>query len=174
MARYGEEITKQYMARIRSILVQNSGATILLVQKALESDPVDPIHLDKNYIGKLIRKIRAERTMRIEYNTIAVALAKYEDEADEARNQLWAFINDQGIETSDKIQAIRALRDISNELFEKMFDAGIFERQLGRMKTENALSAQEKDMVDKALNYVLGYKEHRKNKVAASAQAGSA
>lgn len=173
MTRYSYEFVSGILARIRSILIQNSGITILEVQKILESDEEAPLHLDKNYIGKLIRKIQKERSLRIENNMLSVVLAQFEDEADIARDTLWSFVNDPGVDIADKIMALAKIRDISNNLIDKMFDAGVFERQLGKIKSEGALSPEQNEMVNKALTYVLGYRKDNKNKAITGPEASS-
>ena len=159
MPAYSEERTKEYMARIRLLLVKNPKISGLEVQRVLAADLESPLQLDKNYVAKLIRKIHGERANRIDKLTLDVAIAKYEDEGDAARAELWAIINDIGVEIQHRINAIRALREISTEIFEKMFDAGVFERQLGKIKTENDLTPEQEAEVEQALNYVYRYKK---------------
>lgn len=155
MARYSKEKEKQFLERIRSLIVKQSDLTILEVQAILEKDGRDPLHLDKNYINKLINKIRKGRAERMNHATVNYYLGKFEDEVDSVKKKLWAIIQNPETFNKDKISAIRELRNSSVDLFDKMFDAGVFEKKLGVLKVQDVLSEEESAAITKSLEHAL-------------------
>ena len=124
------------MSQIRRILVIKPESTILEVRDTLVRQ-VKPLKLDKDYINRIINKIRKERANRLDHYTINVVLAKFQDEMEELKTRLWMIITKGDSTEKDRIAAIRELRNSSKELFDKMFDAGIFERKLGEIGIED-------------------------------------
>ncbi|HOM27125.1 MAG TPA: hypothetical protein PKV21_06430 [bacterium] len=159
--RYSEERQQEHIRRIRRVLVMKPNASILDIQKELEKSKV-PIHLNKDYINRLLRKIRKERIKRMDYYTINKVLAEFQDEIEELKRRLWIIIKDKDSSKKDKILAIKELRTSSNDLFDKMFDAGIFERKLGQLEIENSLSEEERDLIKKVLD--IEYNKNDDNK----------
>ena len=127
---YSKEQEYEHKSRIRRILVMKPSASIREVKAILE-DSRPPVKIDKDYINKLIKEIRIERAKRLDDYTVTVVLAKFQDEVEELKARLWMIINDGNATYQSKISAIRELRNSSKDLFDKMFDAGVFKRQLG-------------------------------------------
>ena len=134
--RLSKETQREHISQIRRILVIKPDSSIREVKEAL-ANRTKPLNLDKDYINKLVNKIRVERTKRLDGHTINVVLAKFQDETEELKKRLWTIIIDHGSLEKDKIAAIRELRNSSKDLFDKMFDAGIFERKLGDIGIED-------------------------------------
>jgi len=134
--KYTKERQKEHMSQIRRILVIKPESTILEVRDTLARQ-VKPLKLDKDYINRIINKIRKERANRLDHYTINVVLAKFQDEMEELKRRLWIIITKGDSTEKDRIAAIRELRNSSKELFDKMFDAGIFERKLGQIGIED-------------------------------------
>ena len=134
--KYTKERQKEHMSQIRRILVIKPESTILEVRDTLARQ-IKPLKLDKDYINRIINKIRKERANRLDHYTINVVLAKFQDEMEELKRRLWIIITKGESTEKDKIAAIRELRNSSKELFDKMFDAGIFERKLGEIGIED-------------------------------------
>ena len=126
----------EYISQIRRILVIKPDSSIREVKETLLNQR-KPLNLDKDYINKLINKIRVERTNRVNYYTINVVLAKFQDEVEELKKRLWLIITSPGSLEKDKIAAIKEIRNSSKDLFDKMFDAGIFERRIGEIGIED-------------------------------------
>lgn len=131
--RFTDERKQEHMDRIRRVLVLKSNATIREVKEALSTGQ-NPITLDKDYVNKLIRKIKRERNKRYSNYTINKVLAGFEDEVDELKKNLWLIINGKGSSDKNKVAAIKELRNSSIGLFDKMFDSGVFEKKIGEVR----------------------------------------
>lgn len=131
--RLSEETKEIHRNRIRRILVMKPDATICETQSILNSGK-NPLKLDKDYINRIIRKIRKRQGERLKNYTVNKVLASFEEEVGELKKQLWVTINQQDATNSEKTLAIRELRNSSKDLFDKMFDAGIFEKKLGEVR----------------------------------------
>ena len=134
--RLSKETQQGHISQIRRILVIKPESTILEVKDALMNQR-NPLSLDKDYINKLINKIRRERIKRLDGYTVNVVLAKFQDEMEELKKRLWIIITEPMTEDKDKIAAIKEIRNSSKDLFDKMFDSGIFERKLGEIGIED-------------------------------------
>ena len=134
-------------------------STILEVKSMLASRRKHPLNLDKDYINRLVNVIRKERAERLDKYTVNKVLVEFEDEVRELKKNLWVIIN--GMETSyrDKVSAIRELRNSSKDLFDKMFDAGVFKRKLGELKLGDTLTEKERDLIKKAIELDYGTKK---------------
>ena len=123
--------TKQYhKQRVRSLMVQQPMITILGMQKHLDTDG---LHLDRNYIASLVRAIQTERIKRAETWTLNMALASFQDAMAEIARVGWEIANDKFAPGRDRAAALREIREAYNAAFEKIFDAGVFERKLGTL-----------------------------------------
>jgi hypothetical protein len=123
--------TKQYhKQRVRSLMVQQPTITILGMQKWLEHDG---LHLDRGYIASLCRGIQTERIKRSETWTLNAALASLQDSMLEIVRVAWEIVNDPMAKNQDRVMAMREIRESHNLVFEKLFDAGVFERKLGTL-----------------------------------------
>ncbi len=151
MARYSKERQQEHISQIRRILVIKPESSIYDVQEALENQRI-PLKLDKDYINKLINKIRKERSKRLDYYTVNKVLAEFQDEGGELKKRLWAIITDPDATPNEKIAAARELKNISKDLIDKMFDAGIFDRKLGEIKIKS-LSQEDKKLIEEAIDY---------------------
>lgn len=150
MPKYSKEMEKEFIARIRSLIVQDPKMTILKVQEILEKHPTKSLHLDRNYIAKLLKKIRNDRANRMNYETVHTILGKFEDEINELKIRLWSILTDPKAKAREKVSAIKELRDGSDTLIGRMFDAGIFERKLGSLKNV-VLSPEENAEIERVL-----------------------
>jgi hypothetical protein len=111
-------------------MVQEPMITILGMQKHLASDGLP---LDRNYIASLVRAIQTERIKRAETWTLNVALASFQDAMSEIARVGWTIANNEFTPGRDRAAALREVREAYNAAFEKMFDAGVFERKLGTL-----------------------------------------
>ena len=123
--------TKQYhKQRIRSLMVQQPMLTILGMQKHLASDGLP---LDRHYIASLVKAIQTERIKRSQTWTLNMALASFEDAMQEIVRVGWEIANDKFAPGRDRAAALKEIREAYNAMFEKLFDAGVFERKLGTL-----------------------------------------
>jgi len=129
---YSKEKQQEHISLIRRILVVRPDSTILGIRDSLMKRD-KPLKFDKDYINRLVNKIRRERAERLDRYTINKVLAKFQDEVEELKRRLWTIIMSQETSEKDKISAIRELRNSSKDLFDKMFDAGVFKKQLGEV-----------------------------------------
>ena len=169
MPAYSQEREYEFITRIRAILVAQHNASGRQVKEALNTGN-DPVDLDLDYIYKLLRKIKKEKAFRLDMQTLSEVLATYQDESATAKDILWQVINDPIAEFADKINAIREMHNISTTVLDKLFDAGVFERNLGRMKAEGVLNPEQQAQITKAMEYVFKY---RKNPTDENAAPGS-
>ena len=88
MPKIAEDKETEFKTRIRSILVRQPDITIRQIKAVLEEHPTSPISLDKDYINKLVRKIRRNRAQRLNHYTVNVVLGRFELEAEELKKQL--------------------------------------------------------------------------------------
>ncbi len=158
MAIYSKERQQEYINQIRRILVIKPDSSIMEIKESLAKQR-KPLNLDKDYINKLVNKIRKERAKRLDYYTVNKVLAGFQDEVEELKKRLWVIITDQMTTTTEKIMAIKELRNSSKDLFDKMFDAGVFERKLGEMEIKGEIKDEDKELLKKAIDYARGTKK---------------
>jgi len=129
---YSDETQQEHISRIRRLLVIKPDSTILGIKEALGAS-AKPLSLDKDYINKLVNMIRKERSERLDKYTVNKVLARFQDEVEELKRRLWLIITGLDATEKDKIAAIKEIRNSSKDLFDKMFDAGVFKKQLGEV-----------------------------------------
>lgn len=149
---YSKERQKEHISHIRRILVVKPDSSILQVRDLLKKQKI-PLSLDKDYINKLVNKIRNERAERINYYTLNKKIAEFEDKLNESDLRLWAIINSSNSTNIERISALREIRQNNKEMFDKMFDAGTFEKQLGKVKVESGLDEKDEELIKKAIAY---------------------
>lgn len=119
-----------YRERIRSILVQNPQTSIEGITQRLDQDG---LKLDRHYVGKLVGEIHTDRAKRANTWTLNMALASFQDAMGEIVRVGWEIASDAKQEGRDRAAALREIREAHNAMFEKLFDAGVFERKLGTL-----------------------------------------
>lgn len=123
--------TKHYhRERIRSLIVQNPHISAEGIRKALE---VQGMILDRHYIGDHLKAIHMERAKRADTWTLNMALSSFQDAMAEIARVGWEIANDKFAPGRDRAAALREVREAYNAMFEKLFDAGVFERKLGTL-----------------------------------------
>lgn len=121
--------TKHYhRERIRSLMVQQPHISAEGIRKALEHDGLP---LDRHYISSLVKQIQTERIKRANTWTLNLALAAFQDAMGEIARVGWEIASDKFAPGRDRAAALREVREAYNAAFEKLFDAGVFERKLG-------------------------------------------
>ena len=149
-----KEKQSEHISQIRRILVIKPDASVREVKEALATQR-KPLKLDKDYINKLVNKIRKERAKRLDYYTVNKVLAEFQDEVEELKKRLWLIITSVESSERDKVAAIRELRTSSKDLFDKMFDAGVFSRKLGELEVKT-LSDKDTALIKKSIDYARG------------------
>src|SRR5690348_4546035 len=90
MPRISAENKAFYKSKIRTLLVQNPQLTQREVQELLDKQG---LHLERNYLGKLINGIYAERAHRLDTLTLNNALAAFSEAMEEIATRGWEIVN---------------------------------------------------------------------------------
>lgn len=128
--RISQENKQYYKSRIRSIPAQDHQITQRALQERLKAEGLD---LDGQYLASLLNAIYAERTKRLDTVTLTTALAAFQDVMTEVVSKAWEIVNDPMAERNEVLSALREIRAAHNDVFDKLFDAGVFERNLGTL-----------------------------------------
>lgn len=147
MATYSKEKIEYLTERIRALKTILPRATNVAIQHALETDPDDPIHLDINFIGRLVKKIISERKWRFEGEEARRALAEFQDKKNAIVEQMWKVLLNPHAEDKDRIAAARTIIEAEDKFLSKQMDAGIFERNLGTVRFKATLTEERKIMI---------------------------
>ncbi len=164
MAHYSKEQKDEFKSIIRSMIVRKPDLSIRQIVDLLANNPKRPIKLGKNYVHALVKHIRRDRKKRIDYYILNEVLGKFEDEVEEMKQILFGMIQSREVPARTKIAAIKEYRDSSLALFDKMFDAGVFERKLGTVDTGRVLTQEERDLLNRAIEYAFRPKSSKLNK----------
>jgi hypothetical protein len=119
-----------YKAKIRSLIAIDHGISRLEIQKHLDKEG---LHLDRHYVGKLYDEILVERAKRMDRRLLNQTLSAFEDTMTEIVRVAWDIANSQYINPQARVMALREIREAHNDVFQKLFDAGIFDRKLGSL-----------------------------------------
>jgi hypothetical protein len=119
-----------YRERVRSLLVQNPMISGEGIRRHLEAQG---LILDRHYVNKLVNEIHAERSKRADTWILNHALASLQDSMADIVRAAWEIVNDPMARNMDKTFAMKEIREAHNLIFEKLFDAGVFERKLGTL-----------------------------------------
>jgi len=130
MPRITHENKQFYKSQIRSLIAQNHGISRRELQEELDKQG---LHLDRDYIGKLYDEIFVERTKRMDRRRLNEALSAYEDVMEEIVKKAWEIANAEFINPQARVMALREIRESYSAVFEKLFDAGIFDKKLGTL-----------------------------------------
>jgi len=122
---YSKEQEKEYIERIRSLVVVKPRISILEIQRVLQQSREAPLHLDKNYIGRLLRKARGSVAEEISRITAKKLLSEFGSETSAIKEKLWAIVLDPKTTTMEKLIALRELRSSGAVFIEKMIEAGL-------------------------------------------------
>jgi hypothetical protein len=94
---------------------------------------VDGIELERHYVGKLVKKIYAERARRMDTITLNHALVAFAETMEEIVRRARDIADNPMSERLEVLAALREIRSAHNDMFTKLFDAGVFERKLGTL-----------------------------------------
>jgi arginine repressor len=130
MPRISQEQKQYYKSRIRSVIAQSPAITHRALQERLKADGLE---LDREYVGTLLKSIQVERVKRLNTLTLNYALSAFQDVMLEISAVAWEIANDQFARKQDRVMALREVREAHKDMFEKLFDAGVFERKLGTL-----------------------------------------
>lgn len=117
-----------YKSRIRAHISIDHQITNVMLLARLEQEG---IHMDRDFLSKLLSKVYRERITRADRHTLNQALAAFEDTMTQVVRVAWDIANDPFARKQDRVAALREVREAHKDVFEKLFDAGVFERKLG-------------------------------------------
>jgi hypothetical protein len=124
------EQRQYYKSRIRSVIAQHPQISQVSLAATLEADG---LHLDRKYLGSLLNDIYVERSKRANTWMLNQALSAFQDVMMEISAVAWSIANDEFARKQDRVAALREIREAHKDMFEKLFDAGVFERKLGTL-----------------------------------------
>jgi hypothetical protein len=119
-----------YKSKIRSIIAIDHSISRRELHERLE----DGLHLDRHYLGKLYDEIIVERGKRMDRQLLNNALSSFEDTMTEIVRVAWDIANTKYINPQARVMALREIREAHNAVFEKLFDAGVFDRKRGSLE----------------------------------------
>lgn len=130
MPRVSHDHKQFYRAKIRSLLTHNPQITQRELKERLE---MEGITIDRKYLGTLVNGMYRERARRMDTLTLNYALAFFEDSMNEIAKNGWEILNNPMAKNMDRTLAMREIREAMTASFDKMFEAGVFERKLGTL-----------------------------------------
>jgi hypothetical protein len=130
MPKISTEQRQYYKSRIRSVIAQHPQISQVALAARLESDG---LKLDRKYLGSLLNDIYVERSKRANTWMLNQALSAFQDVMMEISAVAWSIANDEFARKQDRVAALREIREAHKDMFEKLFDAGVFERKLGTL-----------------------------------------
>jgi arginine repressor len=130
MPKITQEKKQYYKSRIRSIIAQHPQITQVALTERLKDDG---LALDRWYVASLLKSIQVERVKRLNTLTLNYALSSFQDVMMEISAVAWSIANDEFARKQDRVMALREIREAHKDMFEKLFDAGVFERKLGTL-----------------------------------------
>jgi hypothetical protein len=143
MPRIVQEQKQFYKAKIRSLISIEHGISRCELQEQLDRQG---LHLDRDYSGKLCDEILSERAHRMDRRLLNQTLSSFEDAMTEIIRVAWDIANTKYINPQARVMALREIREAHNDVFQKLFDAGIFDRKFDSldMTIRNAPLSEEK------------------------------
>src|SRR3989344_6159471 len=126
--RFAKEKIHELKEKVRFEMVKDPHISIFALQGILR----DTYHhnFDKNFIGKLKRKVHRERAVRYNFTSLNEELAKLEDLMNFGRQHLIDVLFDESgkYEPREIINAFRAVMWAAFTLFDAKLNSGIFNR----------------------------------------------
>jgi hypothetical protein len=130
MPRITHEQKALYKSKIRSIIARNHQISAIELAEVLKTGGLD---LERHYLGKLMKEVHSEQIRRADRQTLSLALASFEDTMTEIVKVAWEIANTKWINPQARVMALREIREAHNDVFQKLFDAGVFEKKLGTL-----------------------------------------
>ncbi len=128
--------------RLRAISPNVSGRKVAEVLK-----------LDHGFVCKRLNKIAREDTKIVLETTLEKDIGGIQAFINIILPELTKIVFSDVAEDKDKIAAAKALISGKLSILDKKFDAGIFERQLGKLKNENKINPNDMKLIMEAVNY---------------------
>jgi hypothetical protein len=130
--RISHEHKQLYKSHLRSLLARDHQASQIELVVGMEKLGYK---LDRFYLAKLVKEIRSEQIRRADRQTLNLALASFEDTMSQVVKLAWEIASTPYISAPARVMALREIREAHNDVFQKRFDAGEFEKKLGTTDT---------------------------------------
>lgn len=128
MPRKTQEQEQFYISNIRKLISVEHSMPLREMQHQLEQNG---LRLDMDYINRLRNKILRERTHRADRKILSSALAAFEDVLTETSKIAWQIALSNQSTRKERIAALKEIRESHKDIFDKLFDSGVFDRKLG-------------------------------------------
>ncbi len=122
-----------YTANIRKLMVVQHDMPVVEMQKQLEKLG---LRLDVHYIARLRDKILGERAKRADRMALNSALAAFQDVLTETTHMAWQIALSPQSTKRERLAALKEIREAHKDVFDKLFDAGVFNRKLGTFEAD--------------------------------------
>lgn len=137
MGAYGDEKTQLHREKIREALVLNPRATLDEIVTLLQyANP--PVTLHRDYVRRMLHKIKNERELRTNNQNMNVRLAEIQDRTETVIKQMWSILLSKNNAAKDRVMAGKVILDADHSLLNAQMDAGVFDRKLGKVSVEHA------------------------------------
>lgn len=136
MPNYRQDTQKNHMEMVRVCLTIEPNASDLKLQEMLRKQDLS---LDYHYVQKLRKKLRGERKYKIDTLKVEERVNDIRDKISLAQQKLWEILASPRTVNKDKVSAAKAIADTEIKLFNAEMDAGIFERNLGKLAVEHGV-----------------------------------
>lgn len=125
-----KEQTNLYLANIRKLMVVQHDMSAPEMKQQLEKLG---LRFDLKYIRRLKDKVLRERQHRADRMTLNSALATFQDVLAETSHIAWQIALSPQSSKRDRIAALKEIREAHRDVFDKLFDAGVFEKKNGTL-----------------------------------------
>lgn len=149
--RFAKEKTQELKEKIRFEMVKNPNVSILELQVILRDTYSH--NFDKNFIGKLKRKVHRERTVRYDFASLNEEIAKLEDLIRYGRKQLINAVFNKESKLREITNAFKTIAWGEFTLLDAKLNAGVFSRPQQSVKAE-PISPEQRESINRGLDMV--------------------
>lgn len=128
--RVPKEYEMTVRGHIRRLLIMDGGMSNRELSEHLAKIGV---RASVEWVYSLRKKIVKEKLHNGLSYTLTTYLQNFIDAMSEADRQLWAIATSKSIGPGNRIYALSQIRENRKAIFDKLFEAGIFEKQLGNL-----------------------------------------
>lgn len=147
MSRYSKDKIQEIDAQIGRLMAIYPNISALKISETLG--------FDHNFVCKRKKKIEQKNTEAIKTLTVEQDLGDIRNFLNSTLPEIAKIIFNKDSADKDKIGAMKVIMEGKKTFLDHKFDAGIFERQLGKLKTDTSFGEEEKKLIAEALNYAF-------------------
>lgn len=137
MGAYSDARQEYHKSRIRDIMILKPSVSAEGIQQSLEQSLMDPIRLDREYIRKLVKKIKKDRLVKIDRADIKERIGIMRETYELVAEQMWRILLDGTADGKGRVAAGKVIVDSQKILLEAEMNAGVYDRKLGTLALEN-------------------------------------